>query len=945
MSRLTKLHRFPAVSTAATLLGAVALVPAIAVSPAHAVTTVHSAVVSANPVNWTPGVTSAGSAVRAIAQVGNTMIVGGNFTEVRQQPGAPAIARSNIYAFDATTGAIRPNFAPNVNGEVSTIVPAPDGQSVYIGGAFGQVNGVNYRRVARLSVDTGAAIPQFKPAASNGRVTEMVLTGGRLVIGGTWGKIGGLTRPALATLNPTTGKLDPFIDLGYAGARSNGVLMVERLDVSPDGSKLITIGNFSAVSGQPRHQIAVIDMAGPAAVLNGWSTTRFEPGCNRVFPTYMRDVDISPDGTYFVVVTTGSYRAAPLLCDTASRWELGSSAANQQPTWVNYTGGDTLYRAAITGDVVYIGGHQRWFNNPYAADRVGPGAVGREGIAALDPVNGLPLRWNPGRARGVGVFALLPTEQGLWVGSDTDRIGEWSPLHPKLAFFPLAGGTAVPHSDPGSLPGDVFALGRTSGGDPDAVERRSLDRNGTVGPATAVPNGGNSWRSARGAFMLGRMLYTGWSDGTLKARSFDGSTFGTARNLNLYGATVASELPNMTGMFYDNGRMYFTLSGSNALYYRYFTEESEIVGAERYAVAATTALDWRAVQGMFLDNGQLYWANATNGSLNKVAFAGGQISGSSAVVSSGVDWRSRGLFIRPGSTPNAAPTATFGSACVGLSCSFDASGSADLDGTIAAYAWSFGDGATGATATPNHTYASAGSYPVTLTVTDNGGATGSTTSTVTVTNPPAGGIGFRGSDSSHANARKVHPVTVPASVQAGDGMLLFFTVSTDDAVVTPPSGWTEVDTVSSPNIVTTVWRRVATADDAGTTVRVNTANYRNSGMTLLAYSGTNTTNPVAAVSAAKESTNLANHTTPTIAVADAGSWVVSYWADKTADTTAWSTPGGQVERAEGAGPGTGHISSVATDGNGPLPAGAYGGLTATGGQSTANATMWSIVLK
>jgi len=92
VSRLSRLHRLPAVSTAATLLGAVALVPAIAVGSAQAVTTVQSTVVSANPVNWTPGVTSAGSAVRAIAQVGNTVIAGGNFTEVRQQPGAPVPA-------------------------------------------------------------------------------------------------------------------------------------------------------------------------------------------------------------------------------------------------------------------------------------------------------------------------------------------------------------------------------------------------------------------------------------------------------------------------------------------------------------------------------------------------------------------------------------------------------------------------------------------------------------------------------------------------------------------------------------------------------------------------------------------------------------------------------------------------------------------------------------
>ena len=72
---------------------------------------------------------------------------------------------------------------------------------------------------------------------------------------------------------------------------------------------------------------------------------------------------------------------------------------------------------------------------------------------------------------------------------------------------------------------------------------------------------------------------------------------------------------------------------------------------------------------------------------------------------------------------NAPPVASFTSACRGLTCSFDGSGSSDADGTITSRAWSFGDETTGSGTTVSHTYAAAGTYPVTLTVTDNGGVT------------------------------------------------------------------------------------------------------------------------------------------------------------------------------------------------------------------------------
>ena len=92
------------------------------------------------------------------------------------------------------------------------------------------------------------------------------------------------------------------------------------------------------------------------------------------------------------------------------------------------------------------------------------------------------------------------------------------------------------------------------------------------------------------------------------------------------------------------------------------------------------------------------------------------------------------------SAANVAPTASFTSTPTNLAVAFDGSASSDSDGTIASYAWTYGDGATGTGASPNHTYAAAGTYTVTLTVTDNVGATGTVSHDVTVApaanNPP-----------------------------------------------------------------------------------------------------------------------------------------------------------------------------------------------------------------
>jgi hypothetical protein len=125
------------------------------------------AVVSANPANITPNVAS--GAVYKLLQVGGTIYAGGTF------------------------------------GSVST----PAGVSP--GGTFTSVNGVARRGVAKLHPTTGAVDTAFNAKLTSGKVTELALTGGRLIAGGTFpGK--------LRAVNPATGANTGYLNLGIGGS-------------------------------------------------------------------------------------------------------------------------------------------------------------------------------------------------------------------------------------------------------------------------------------------------------------------------------------------------------------------------------------------------------------------------------------------------------------------------------------------------------------------------------------------------------------------------------------------------------------------------------------------------------------------------------------------------------------------------------------------------------
>ena len=85
-----------------------------------------------------------------------------------------------------------------------------------------------------------------------------------------------------------------------------------------------------------------------------------------------------------------------------------------------------------------------------------------------------------------------------------------------------------------------------------------------------------------------------------------------------------------------------------------------------------------------------------------------------------------------GNTPPVAQANGPYSGTEGSAVQFSSSGSLDPDGSIVTYAWDFGDGSMSATANPSHTYVAAGTYNVSLTVTDDAGDSTSDATTATI---------------------------------------------------------------------------------------------------------------------------------------------------------------------------------------------------------------------
>jgi hypothetical protein len=385
-------------------------------------------IVSEHPVQYTPHVLDGD--VKAITVVGDTVVVGGDFTSITDSSKAHTYERWYLFAFSLSTGNVLP-FAPFMDGPVMALEAGPN-HTVYVGGRFRRAGDQEQRGITQLDLGTGEPVPGFQASIDWGDVRSLAWTESGLYIGGTFGGVSGVKRVGLARLNPLSGTVDKSWDPALS-APEIGRVKVEDLAVSPRGDRLAIIGALTQAGPEYRVQLALFDLTQTVPHLADWWTDAYNKACRQGFDTYLRAIAFSPDGQYFVIVSTGRFNAPEKLCDTAARFETYKTG-EQQPTWTNHTGSDSLYAVVISDSTVYVGGHQRWMNNPLGHESAGPGAVDRPGLASIDPNTGLATAWNPTRSRGVGVKAFALTGRGLLVGSDTDELAH--EYHGRLGMFP-----------------------------------------------------------------------------------------------------------------------------------------------------------------------------------------------------------------------------------------------------------------------------------------------------------------------------------------------------------------------------------------------------------------------------------------------------------------------------------------------------------------------------
>ncbi len=377
---------------------------------------------------------------------GGIGVVVGDFTRVREDGPAGALHEQSYFmAFDYDTGMLRTDLMPQFNGPIYEVEASEDGTAVYVGGTFTDVDGTTRNRLARINLADGSVDATFAPSVS-AKVDGLAVGNGKVYLGGDFQMINGASRSLLGAVDAVTGWTDSSFDLPVTGPiAKGGAGTVRAVDLSPDGSTLLSVHNSRFVDGQDRAGVALIDLTGPTAEVSPWFTSLYRDNYSRCSggALALRDGEFSPDGSYFATVGRGNDR--PPVCDSTIALPTTADAdGDTDPNWITRHH-DSVYSIAISPDAVFVGGHffdveepgygdpEPWVPgnpntiydcaNQCAYETLAPEVGRRDQLAALNPVDGKAFSWDPISNAFKAVSALTWTSEGLFVGQDRDRLG------------------------------------------------------------------------------------------------------------------------------------------------------------------------------------------------------------------------------------------------------------------------------------------------------------------------------------------------------------------------------------------------------------------------------------------------------------------------------------------------------------------------------------------
>jgi len=347
-----------------------------------------------------PGTIGANGRIWSIVAAGDTVYLGGAFTQVTDTDGK-TYSRNNLAAIDANSGRLMQNWNPSATNssgtsKVRAMDISPDGTRLFVGGTFLRVGGSPHSRLAAIDTATGQAT-SWNPGTVNGSVWALAYSASRLYAGGDFVAVAGQPRERLAAVSPSTGALDPsWKPRAYRGDGQSAT--VRALQISSDGALLYAGGLFNHISDQRTGKLAAMDAT------TGTLNTAFRPNQDDV----VLAMDVSNGDVY---VGTGD----PL----EGIESFGGSTGQQR--W-SVPGGHPDPRAGdvqairVWDETVYAGGHGILI-----------GGLIRPRLYAADASTGKILAWSPvipGGKGSLGVWSLEvdPGRGRLYAGGDFTQV-------------------------------------------------------------------------------------------------------------------------------------------------------------------------------------------------------------------------------------------------------------------------------------------------------------------------------------------------------------------------------------------------------------------------------------------------------------------------------------------------------------------------------------------